>query len=236
MASAVRAVALRLAQKAGASAGLKDGGLSHGAGEMANRSVEFFDTQFQRQITTKDFSLNPFEKLALPYLRGQVLDLGCGLGNLSITAARLGCSVTALDASVHGIEHILAVAAAEGLSIHARAVDLATFRIAGEFDVIVAIGLLMFFDRAPAYRILKDIRAHVRPGGYAIVNTLIEGTSYLDMFESGHYYLFGPDEIQNSFSDWEICESQHSAFDAPGGTRKLFSTVAARRRDNDGGQ
>ena len=52
------------------------------------RSVEFFDTQFQKQVAASDYALNPFERAILPYLRGEVLDLGCGLGNLSLAAAQ----------------------------------------------------------------------------------------------------------------------------------------------------
>ncbi len=37
----------------------------------ANRSIEYFDEQFARQIRDHDFQLNPFEQLALPHLRGR---------------------------------------------------------------------------------------------------------------------------------------------------------------------
>ena len=50
---------------------------------MPTHSVRFFETQFRRQLDGGDFALNPFERLALPYLKGDVLDLGCGLGNLA---------------------------------------------------------------------------------------------------------------------------------------------------------
>lgn len=56
----------------------------------ANQSITFFDTQFQKQVAEHDFALNPFETLALPFVRGHVLDLGCGMGNLSVAAARRG--------------------------------------------------------------------------------------------------------------------------------------------------
>jgi len=66
---------------------------------MKSLSVRFFDKQFRRRVTEQDFSLNPFEKAILPFLSGEVLDLGCGLGNLAVVAATSGCRVTALDAS-----------------------------------------------------------------------------------------------------------------------------------------
>jgi len=56
--------------------------------KIKNRSVEFFDAQFQRQVQDGDYQLNPFETLALNYLKGEILDLGAGIGNLSLEAAR----------------------------------------------------------------------------------------------------------------------------------------------------
>ena len=43
-----------------------------------SHSVQFFDAHFERQARGEDFALNPFEQAALPYLRGHVLDFGCG--------------------------------------------------------------------------------------------------------------------------------------------------------------
>lgn len=51
-------------------------------------SVEFFDRQFAQQAGGPSPGLNPFEQAALPYLRGSVLDYGCGMGELSPAAAR----------------------------------------------------------------------------------------------------------------------------------------------------
>jgi tellurite methyltransferase len=197
--------------------------------EPTNRGIEFFDTQFQRQIRDYEFVLNPFEESVLPYLSGRVLDLGCGLGNLTIEAARRGCSVLALDASAHAIERIRSVAASESLSVEATVADLVTYQISEDFDVIVSIGLLMFLKRDRARELLSEIHRHVRPGGNAIINVLIEGTTFLEMFEPGHYYLFGHDEIQDSFAGWQILESKYNNFEAPGQTVKMFTTVVARK-------
>ena len=127
-----------------------------GMADLINRSIEFFDTQFHRQVQVGDFTLNPFEELALPYLCGRLLDLGCGLGNLTIWAARRGCSVLAVDASPKAIERVCCVAAADALPIETILADLATCHLMQDFDVIVSIGLLMFFDRSRAQELLTE--------------------------------------------------------------------------------
>jgi tellurite methyltransferase len=195
-----------------------------------NRSIEFFDAQFNRQVREKDFALNPFEKLALPYLHGTVLDMGCGLGNLSIEAARRGCSVLALDASPNAIDRIKQVATEEALSLKAELADFEAYRITELFDTVIAIGLFMFFPKQRALELLTDAQLHVSPGGIAIVNVMIEGTTYLEMFEPDHYYLFGKMDLQEYFRNWQILESRHQTFEAPGKTLKEFITLIARKQ------
>ena len=196
----------------------------------SNRSVEFFETQFQRQIREADYALNPFETVALDYLTGTVLDLGCGLGNLSLEAGRRGHAVVAVDASPAAVARISADAQRQGLAVQAIQADIAGWIIDQPYDTIVAIGLLMFFRRERALELLRAIQEHVNPGGRAIVNVLIEGTTYMGMFQPDSYYLFSPNELEDRFADWRILSSRHQTFSAPGDTRKEFSTVIAEKR------
>lgn len=194
-----------------------------------SHSVDFFDRQFRQQIETADFQLNPFEQQVLPHLQGTVLDLGCGLGNLALAAAQQGCRVTALDGSAAAIARLTAAAAAQRLAIEARCADLGSEPVTGSFDAVVSIGLLMFFPRPRAEALLQAIQDCTRPGGLAAVNLLIQGTTFLDMFEPQHYTLFAADELEQRFAGWQILHTQRDGFAAPGGTRKEFSTVLARR-------
>jgi tellurite methyltransferase len=194
-----------------------------------NKSISFFDNQFQKQVSEQSFSLNPFEEAALPYLTGSVLDLGCGLGNLSIAVARRGASVVAVDASPTAIAHIQRVAAQENLSLQGVQADLGNYQIEGQFDSIAAIGLLMFFDRARAQELLDEIQRHVKPGGCAVINVLIEGTTFLGLFQPGHYTLFGREELMQRFAGWQVLEHVYQSFPAPENTEKVFATIVARK-------
>jgi tellurite methyltransferase len=196
---------------------------------VARRSVDFFDAQFRRQIEFADFRLNPFEARALPFLAGRVLDLGCGLGNLAVAAARAGATVVALDASECAVAHLDAMARSEGLAIDARCVDLADWSTTDTYDAVVAIGLFMFFDCATARTLFSRALGAVRPGGVFVANVLVEGTTFMAMFEPGRYCLFRRDELNEALAGWTIESRRIEDFPAPGDTVKRFSTVVARR-------
>jgi tellurite methyltransferase len=199
-----------------------------------NHSVGFFDSQFRQQVRNQDFQLNPFELLVLPYLKGRVLDFGCGLGNLAVAAAQQGCSVVALDASPAAIDHLRQRALREALPVEAVETDLRDHEIAGDFDCVVSIGLLMCFDRASALHQLSGLQKSLRPGGLAMVNTLVEGTTYLDIFGSGDHYLFARDEMAEHFAGWDILHAEFRDFDAPNGRIKSFVTLIARKPPRQG--
>jgi tellurite methyltransferase len=204
--------------------------LKHGM----TRSVEFFDRQFSRQVRDSDYALNPFERAVLPHLYGEVLDLGCGLGNLSLAAAAAGCKVTALDASPAGLADLARRAHERGLAVDARMAELRDYVPDAKYDCVVAIGLLMFFACPQARVVLGRIRDAVRPSGLAAVNVLIEGTTYMDMFDPAGYCLFGRDELSAAFGGWQIVLSRHQDFPAAGDTLKRFHTLVARRSSVSG--
>ena len=167
--------------------------------------------------------------MALPLLQGEVLDLGCGLGNLSLAAAARGAKVTALDACANAVESLHRRAGSLGLAIEASAAELAGWRPARQWDGVACIGLLMFFPPDVARAGLSAVREAVRPGGVAVVNVLVEGSTYEAMFGGGERYLFRPGEARAAFAGWQILREVGAEFAAPGGTVKRFETVAARR-------
>lgn len=194
-----------------------------------NASIRFFDEQFQRQVSAGEHQLNPFELAARAHLRGDVLDYGCGLGNLALAAARQGCSVLALDGSHAAIEHLRAVAQRDGLWLRAEEADLRTYELAEDFDTVICIGLLMFFDCPTALRQMRHLQAHVRPGGTLVINVLTQGTTFMDMFSPEGHCLFKAGELRAHLAGWEILGETRQAFPAPRDTLKAFETVIARK-------
>lgn len=195
----------------------------------SNLSVEFFAKQFDRQIAEQEYRLNPFEQWVLPHLAGRVLELGCGLGNLSIEAARAGHEVTAIDACPDAVKDLDRRAQAEGLPIRVLEADLVEWRAAETYDTVVAIGLLMFFACDDARAVLQEIKRAVAPSGIAAVNVLTEGTTFMEMFDANGYCLFPPDELEATFADWKILLASVDDFPAPGERLKRFATVIAQR-------
>ena len=165
----------------------------------------------------------------LPYLRGTFLDLGCGLGNLSIAAASHGVRVTAVDACGRAVDDVRRRAAGCGLDIEAQAMDLRDWRPERQWDCVACIGLLMFFAPEEARAGLESVKAAVAPGGAAAVNVLVEGTTYLEMFGPEPYCLFARGELERTFAGWRIELARADEFPAPGGTVKRFETVIALR-------
>lgn len=196
-----------------------------------NHSVDFFDRQFQAQLRTQDLALNPFERVALAHCHGRVLDFGCGLGNLAVSAARSGLCVDAVDASPAAIEHLLRVGREAQLCLKPVCADAEAFEWHGCYDTVVSIGLLMFLDCASAWRLMERLTDHTCPGGTAVVNVLVRGTTYLDMFGNDAHCLFGEDELPRWFDahGWSVLQAEPNSFDAPNGTVKRFTTVVAQR-------
>ena len=90
-------------------------------------------------------------------------------------------------------------------------------------------GCLCFSVTKRRLNSLTAIQEHVKPGGRAIVNVLIEGTTYLGMFDPDNYCLFRRNELDERFDGWNILDSRYHTFPAPEDTRKDFSTIIAEK-------
>jgi tellurite methyltransferase len=193
------------------------------------RAVAYFGAQFERQIAAHDYKFGPFEERALPYLRGKVLDLGCGLGNLALAAAARGAQVTAYDACENAVDDLAQRAIASGLDVWVRTVDLKGWHPEETYDAVNCIGLLMCFAREDALAGLQALHDAVRPGGVAVVNAMIVGSTFMAMFDPDQHYFFKPEELAAPFAGWEYLHDSVEDFPMPWNTIKRFRTLIVRR-------
>jgi tellurite methyltransferase len=166
-------------------------------------SVRYFDAEFQRQIATQDFALNPIEEIALPFVRGEVLDLGCGLGNLTLEAAKRGCLVTAVDGSRTAVRRVRGEAKRLGLRVRVVAADLDRFEIDGQYDSVICLGVLMFLAPSQALGLLREVHDAVKPDGVAAIKVYVEGTTFTGSLDPERHYLFPKGAIERAFAGWE---------------------------------
>lgn len=125
---------------------------------------------FIRDKAEAHFGLEAGLKKPLQGLR--VLDIGCGGGLVAEPMARLGASVTAVDASEANIKTAMTHAKETGLDIDYRAGTAEGLLAAGEpkFDVVLNLEVVEHVADPQAF--LTDTASLVAPGGMMIVATI----------------------------------------------------------------
>jgi SAM-dependent methyltransferase len=146
-------------------------------------------------IAPSSFLVENFDLLP----RGLALDLAMGEGRNGIYLATRGYDVDGVDANPRAVERARAAARKLGAPIRAILgnVEDGTYIIPIEtYDLIVVFNYL--------YRpVFKDIKDGVAPGGAVVYQTYT-----VDQPRFGHPtnpdYLLRPNELKETFSDWEI--------------------------------
>lgn len=102
----------------------------------------------------------------MEWFRGKkVLDCGCGPGRHAYAFARLGARVVAFDTSPTGLAEVRRIAQQFPGQIEAFEHDmLRDIPVPCDFDVVWAYGVI--HHTGDAFRALKNITHHVRPGGW----------------------------------------------------------------------
>lgn len=101
----------------------------------------------------------------------RLLDVGCGGGLTAEPLARMGATVTGLDASAGAIDVAKGHAVSQGLNIDYHATSLETFlKKKPGFDAITAFELLEHVNHPGSF--LKECRSFLRPGGVVLLSTL----------------------------------------------------------------
>ena len=102
----------------------------------------------------------------------RVLDLMCGYGRHALELGRRSVQVQAIDNLQSYIDEIKAVAAKEHLPVQAICADVLAVPLEGLYDAAICMGnSFAFFNREDGIKILKNISAHLKPGGILLINS-----------------------------------------------------------------
>lgn len=138
------------------------------------------------------------------------LDVGCGAGLLCEPLARMGASVTGLDAAPELIEAAQDHAAGQGLEIDYRAADL--FDVEGQFDLVTSLEVIEHVGDPAAF--VKALARRLAPGGIMILSTpnrtawsklltitLAEGFGRIPSGTHDYDQFIAPDEMKILLAD-----------------------------------
>ncbi len=162
---------------------------------------------FIRQAAIDHFRLDPRARRALTGL--SALDIGCGAGLVAEPLARMGATVSGIDAGDDVIAAARAHAEAQGLAITYRAGDVLAFAEAnpGTFDLVTCLEVVEHVTDVQAF--VDAIARLLKPGGLLVFSTpnrtpaswavLIAGAEKITRLipEGGHSWrqFLTPDEL-----------------------------------------
>lgn len=165
-------------------------------------------------------------------IRGRVLDVGCGTGDLAIWLAERGCTVTGVDFLAVPLEQARSKAATRGVAVNFLPMDALTVgQIPERFDAVTDCGLFHTFDDAGRAAYVAALARLLEPGARLFMLCMAES-------EPGTH---GPRrvttaEIRAAFRDgWAVEAIEPAVFEvvpgipgaefSPGGARAWFATV-----------
>lgn len=137
----------------------------------------------------------------------RVLDLGCGEGRNAFYLAGRGCRVTAVDRSAAGIDKLRVLAQRTGVPLEAVVADIAEFPIEGDWDLVMAHGVIDYLDNAVWRRLLTDVKAHTAPGGMNAYTCMLFTDEYPagpEFTTAGFKHSLAQDELAAFYGDWSM--------------------------------
>lgn len=138
------------------------------------------------------------------WIRGRVLDAGCGTGEHTIHLARLGYDIRGIDSSAHAIEQARANAAEHHVAARFEVADALALSDDPAYDTIIDSALFHIFDSADRSRYVRSLHRACR------VDALVHLLALADTGPG-----FGPQisdtVIREAFAEGWVLEDLHSS-------------------------
>lgn len=144
------------------------------------QTKDSFDFQWENlqegaSLISDESFMNQIKETICRYLGGvdetslkgkKVADVGCGLGRFTYGFLQMGCEVTAMDQSEHGLEDVKAVCKDYSDNLHIRQIDLLNSEeeaFEEQYDIVWCYGVVHHTGRT--YVAMDNVCRMVKPGG-----------------------------------------------------------------------
>lgn len=179
---------------------------------MVKEHQEKWDRKHASQLETGEpaaFLQRIFQLPACPIGPGKVLDIASGKGRNALYLAEKGFHVEAIDISEVALMETQRQAAARGLTLNVRQVDLDSAELPERaYDLILNFN---FLQRS----LIPKIKLALKLGGYVVFETYL-----IDQRVLGHpgnpAYLLGHNELLRLFQDFRVLYYREGKFDEEG--------------------
>lgn len=132
---------------------------------------------------------------------GRVLDLACGTGRFTIPIARTGLEVVGGDLSPGMLERARQSAAAAGVGVEFRQLDMRDFTLEGRFDtVIIATNSILHLETHDDFRgLFASVERHLAPEGRLVFDAFVPNLALLSRLPGERHVMTtrgtGRDEV-----------------------------------------
>jgi len=137
----------------------------------------------------------------------RVLDLGAGEGRNSFFLARNGCQVHAVDISESGMAKLATLAERAGLDIETEVGDIGEHPVDGQWDLVMAHGVIDYLDNDAWHGLVDRIMAHTVPGGFNAYTCMLFTDEYPappEFLRACFKHSVAQYELVACYEDWEV--------------------------------
>ena len=135
---------------------------------------------------------------------GKALDLGCGQGRNALYLGLKGFDVTATDHNRGPLAALEDLADQENLAVQTDVYDMNAAALAGNWNLIVATVVFMFFDADCVPAIIADMQAHTAPGGCNLIVSALDTEDHPCVMPFS--FTFKEGELKKYYEGWQLLE------------------------------
>ena len=162
----------------------------------------------------------------------RVLDIGSGVGNLSLSLARNGYIVTALDKEISKVMNLSNFAHINNINIRCVTNDIRDFQFRKQ-DLIVSLNTLNSLSKNEIHDVITKIKENTNINGVNVITVIVNKNSCYS-----YSYLFSKNELKDMYRDWEIKYYDEGEYDLEQHNNlsphtHIIAEIVAKKRNNN---